>query len=126
VIRQKVKDRFSTLTPHENIYTIPNILTVSRLIATPAIGYLVLHDQHAWAVGLFAYAGITDLIDGWVARRWNLQTVVGSVIDPMADKFLMTVLVGCLAVKGALPRKYMDLIHPQFVKGAAQSLTQAQ
>ncbi|KAE9374477.1 hypothetical protein N431DRAFT_437902 [Stipitochalara longipes BDJ] len=91
------------LTPHENIYTIPNILTFSRLIAAPVIGYLVLHDYHAWAVGLFAYAGITDLVDGYIARRWNLQTVVGTVIDPMADKTLMTILTVCLAVKGALP-----------------------
>jgi cardiolipin synthase len=94
------------LTPHENIYTIPNLLTFSRLIAAPVIGYLVLHDQHAWAVGLFAYAGITDLVDGWIARRWNLQTVVGTVIDPMADKTLMTILTVCLAVKGALPGRY--------------------
>ena len=91
------------LTPHENIYTVPNILTLSRLVAAPVIGYLVLHDYHAWAVGLFAYAGITDLVDGWIARRWNLQTVVGTVIDPMADKTLMTILTVCLAIKGALP-----------------------
>ncbi len=104
-LRRKVKLRFPRLNPHENIYTVPNVLTFSRLIAAPAIGYLILHDQHAWAVGLFAYAGITDLIDGWIARRWKLQTVVGSVVDPMADKILMTVLVGCLAVKGTLPRK---------------------
>ncbi|KAI9842585.1 MAG: hypothetical protein M1830_007790, partial [Pleopsidium flavum] len=100
----KIKDRLlSTLTPHENIYTVPNLLTFSRLIAAPVIGYLVLHDYHAWAVGLFAYAGITDLVDGYIARRWKLQTVVGTVIDPMADKTLMTILTVCLAVKGALP-----------------------
>lgn len=63
----------------------------------------MLHDQHGWAVGLFAYAGITDLIDGYIARRWKLQTVVGTVIDPMADKTLMTILTVCLAIKGALP-----------------------
>jgi cardiolipin synthase len=91
------------LTPHENIYTVPNILTATRLIAAPIIGYLVLHDYHAWAVGLFAYAGITDLVDGWIARKWKLQTVVGTVIDPMADKTLMTILTVCLAVKGSLP-----------------------
>jgi len=91
------------LTPHENIYTVPNILTFSRLIAAPVIGYLVLHDYHAWAVGLFAYAGITDLVDGYIARKWNLQTVVGTVIDPMADKTLMTILTVCLAIKGTLP-----------------------
>lgn len=100
----KIKDRLlSTLTTHENIYTVPNVLTFSRLLAAPVIGYLVLHDHHAWAVGLFAYAGITDLVDGYIARRWKLQTVVGTVIDPMADKILMTVLTVCLAVKGALP-----------------------
>jgi len=91
------------LTPHENIYTVPNLLTFSRLVAAPVIGYLVLHDYHAWAVGLFAYAGLTDLVDGYIARRWNQQTVVGTVIDPMADKILMTILTVCLAVKGALP-----------------------
>ena len=96
----------TSLSPHENIYTIPNILTISRLVAAPIIGYLVLHDQHAWAVGLFAYAGITDLIDGYIARRWKLQTVVGTVIDPMADKTLMTILTVCLAVKGALPGRF--------------------
>lgn len=54
---------------------------------------------------MFAYAGITDLVDGWIARKWNLQTVVGTVIDPMADKTLMTILTVCLAIKGALPGK---------------------
>ncbi|KAH8821584.1 cardiolipin synthase-like protein [Xylogone sp. PMI_703] len=91
------------LTPHENIYTVPNILTFSRLVAAPVIGYLVLHDYHAWALGLFAYAGITDLVDGYIARKWNQKTVVGTVIDPMADKTLMTVLTICFAIKGTLP-----------------------
>lgn len=63
----------------------------------------MLHDYHVSAALLFAYAGLTDLVDGWIARRWKLQTVVGSVIDPMADKMLMTVLTVCLAVQGALP-----------------------
>lgn len=69
------------------------------------MGYLVLHGQHKWALGLFAYAGITDLIDGWMARKFKLQTVVGSVIDPMADKVLMTVLTVTLAMNGLLPGK---------------------
>ncbi len=107
-----MKKRLLALTPHENIYTVPNILTFSRLLAAPLIGYLVLHDHHAWAVGLFAYAGITDLVDGWIARKWKLQTVVGTVIDPMADKILMTVLTVCLAYKGALPSR--SSINPVF------------
>ncbi|KAK8179673.1 CDP-alcohol phosphatidyltransferase-domain-containing protein [Phyllosticta citribraziliensis] len=105
-LRQQIK----SLTTHEQIWNVPNVLTLSRLVAAPAVGYLILHDQHAWALGLFAYAGITDLVDGWIARRWQLQTVVGSVVDPMADKLLMAVTVACLAAKGALPGPLAILI----------------
>jgi len=73
------------------------------LFAAPAIGYLVLQGDLKWATVLFAYAGITDLVDGWIARRYKLQTVVGSVIDPMADKGLMIILTVTLAAKGLLP-----------------------
>ncbi|KAI1078490.1 CDP-alcohol phosphatidyltransferase-domain-containing protein [Whalleya microplaca] len=99
----KVIPSLASLTPHENIYTVPNLLTFSRLIAAPFIGYAILHDAHAWALGLFVYAGVSDLLDGWIARRYKLQTVVGSIVDPMADKLLMTVLTVCLATKGLLP-----------------------
>ncbi|KAL2106488.1 hypothetical protein VUR80DRAFT_6667 [Thermomyces stellatus] len=93
----------SSPTVHEDIYNLPNILTFSRIAAAPFIGYFVFHDQYAWALGLFAYAGISDLLDGYIARRWNKRTVVGTVIDPMADKMLMTVLTVSLAAKGSLP-----------------------
>ena len=59
--------------------------------------------MHMPALGLFVYAGVTDLVDGWVARKWGLQTVVGTVIDPMADKALMTIVTVTLAMKEALP-----------------------
>ncbi|OTB11227.1 hypothetical protein K445DRAFT_322222 [Daldinia sp. EC12] len=102
-IRKVIPKVIPSLTQHENIYTVPNLLTFSRLIAAPFIGYAILHDAHVLALGLFAYAGFSDLLDGWIARKWKLQTVVGSVVDPMADKMLMTVLTVCLAYKGALP-----------------------
>lgn len=109
-LRKTIQKKLTENLTHENIYNLPNALTFSRLLLTPVIGYLVLHDQYAWAVGLFVYAGTTDLVDGWVARKWKLQTVVGSVIDPMADKLLMTVLTVCLALKGALPMYIATLI----------------
>ena len=109
-MREKVRSSLTGLTPHENIYNLPNILTVSRLIAAPVTAYLLVHDQYRWALALFAYAGITDLVDGWIARRWKLQTVAGSVIDPMADKALMIILTVTLAVKGALPLYLATLI----------------
>ncbi|KAL2855452.1 phosphatidyl synthase [Aspergillus pseudoustus] len=88
---------------HENIYTVPNILTFTRLVAAPLVGYFLVYDCHATALALFAYAGITDLVDGYIARRYNLQTVVGTIIDPMADKLLMTISVACMAVNGSIP-----------------------
>ena len=105
-----MKSSLPDLRPHENIYNIPNLLTVSRLFAAPACAYLLLHDHHKWALALFAYAGITDLIDGWMARRFKLQTVAGSVMDPMADKALMIILTVTLAVKGAIPVYLATLI----------------
>lgn len=104
-MREKVRSSLTNLTPRENIYNIPNLLTVSRLIAAPVTAYLLVNDHFKWALALFAYAGVTDLVDGWMARKWKLQTVAGSVIDPMADKALMIVLTVTLAVKGAIPRK---------------------
>jgi cardiolipin synthase len=67
------------------------------------VGYFVLTHNPIPAVSLFAYAGITDLIDGYLARRFNQQTVVGTVIDPMADKILMTTCVVTLTLNGTLP-----------------------
>ncbi|KAH7348048.1 cardiolipin synthetase [Pyrenochaeta sp. MPI-SDFR-AT-0127] len=107
---------------HENIYNIPNFLTLTRLIATPAVGYLIIHNHHLYAFSLFAYAAFSDLLDGWIARRWNLQTVVGSVVDPMADKFLMTTLVTCLAVNGSLPMPLFALILGRDVSLAISAL----
>lgn len=100
----------SKLTPRENIYTIPNILTLSRLLAAPLVGYFVVTQQHGLALGLFFYAGVTDLVDGYIARRYSLQTVVGTVIDPMADKALMTISAIALAIQGALPLWLVSLI----------------
>ncbi|KAF3917512.1 hypothetical protein ABW21_db0207609 [Orbilia brochopaga] len=109
-VKPKRRRILPSLTERENITNVPNILTVTRLIAAPAIGYLILHDEHAWAVGLLAYASLTDLVDGYVARHWNLQTVIGTVLDPLADKLLMTILAVCLTVKGALPLWIAGLI----------------
>lgn len=109
-------------TRHENIYNLPNFLTLTRLVATPMVGYLIIHNQHLYAFSLFTYAAVSDLLDGWIARRWKLQTVVGSVVDPMADKFLMTTLVTCLAVNGSLPMPLFALILGRDVSLAISAL----
>ncbi|KAI8084745.1 phosphatidyl synthase [Halteromyces radiatus] len=100
VVINKLKDAIPT---HENIYTIPNFLTFSRLLSAPFIGYLIVQHNYDIALGVFALAGFTDMLDGYIARRYNLKTVVGSIIDPAADKTLMTVMTITLAMEGVLP-----------------------
>eukprot|EP00035_Acanthoeca_spectabilis_P006958 m.130924 g.130924 ORF g.130924 m.130924 type:complete len:543 (-) comp13735_c0_seq4:100-1728(-) len=88
----------------ENLYTIPNILTFSRIAVTPVVGYFIATEQWANAFGLGFVAGFTDWLDGFIARRYPSQaTVIGGVIDPIADKLMiMTVTLG-LSVVGGIP-----------------------
>ncbi|KAI9366104.1 CDP-alcohol phosphatidyltransferase-domain-containing protein [Zopfochytrium polystomum] len=94
----------------ENIYTIPNILTMTRIAMTPAIGYLIAvgHFQSAFAV--LAVAAVTDVLDGLIARGFNQKTSFGSILDPAADKILMTVLTVSLSYSGLLPTGLAVLI----------------
>ncbi|KAG8721404.1 hypothetical protein FRC08_013358 [Ceratobasidium sp. 394] len=87
----------------ENIYTIPNALTVSRILSCPLLGWSILEGRYGLASGLLLYAGITDWVDGYIARKWNMRTVLGTILDPAADKTLMTTLTVTLAIKGLLP-----------------------
>ena len=99
-------DLLSKITPpvlHENIYTLPNLLTTTRILTAPMISYALLHSQPALAMGLFAYSSITDLVDGYLARRYNTGTVLGSILDPFADKLLMTLTTISLYSIGTFP-----------------------
>ncbi|KLO12688.1 hypothetical protein SCHPADRAFT_829057 [Schizopora paradoxa] len=87
----------------ENIYTIPNALTLSRIAACPFLGWSILNGDFANATALLLYAGMTDWVDGYLARRFQMKSVLGTILDPAADKILMTTLTICLAAKGLLP-----------------------
>ncbi|SPO26149.1 uncharacterized protein UTRI_02425 [Ustilago trichophora] len=87
----------------EDILTIPNLLTMLRLALTPYIGYLVATHNFVPACTLLFIASITDLLDGWIARKTGKYTVFGSIADPAADKALVTTMVISLALSGMLP-----------------------
>ena len=69
-----------------------NILTFSRLLISPVIGYLIVIDELNLALWALAYAALSDVLDGFLARNFNQKTYLGSALDPAADKFLMTIL----------------------------------
>lgn len=77
------------------IYTIPNVLTVTRIALTPIISYLMLHDSHLIATTLFLFNGFTDFLDGYIARNYkNQKSYLGSILDPLADKLF----IGCMTI----------------------------
>lgn len=72
-----------------SILNIPNILTLGRIIITPVIVFAILRDEPALALALMIAAGITDMLDGAIARYFNQRTTVGAYLDPLADKLML-------------------------------------
>ena len=75
--------------------SLPNLLAVARILLTPVIMALVLAEgtvdnNYAYAVILFVIAAVTDFLDGFFARRWDITTVLGAFLDSTADKLLVT------------------------------------
>ncbi|QPG75541.1 hypothetical protein FOA43_002896 [Brettanomyces nanus] len=102
----ELKDNISKILPpdiHENIYTLPNFLTLTRLICAPVVGYMIIHKMTTGALSLFVYSCITDFFDGLIARHWDLKSVVGSILDPIADKALMIICTVCLSITSEIP-----------------------
>jgi cardiolipin synthase len=78
---------------------LPNVLTGLRLLLVPPILVLLVRGVYDWALTLAIVAGVSDALDGWLARRFGWQTRIGGILDPLADKLL---LVGTYVTLGAL------------------------
>ncbi|KAK6182841.1 hypothetical protein SNE40_010431 [Patella caerulea] len=95
----------------ENIMTIPNLLTTMRIVSTPFLGYMVTTGAYEWGLGLFVFAGLTDLLDGYIARSFtNQRTALGTALDPLADKLLVSVLTITLTIVNLIPVWLTSLI----------------
>ena len=67
-------------------WTIPNLLSVIRILLIPVFAYLFYNDEKIWAVAILALSGLTDTMDGQIARKFNQISALGKVLDPVADK----------------------------------------
>lgn len=87
----------------KEIWTIPNLLSLFRLLLIPVYIFIYLNAHDAWdyylAAGILAVSCLTDLIDGKIARRFNMISTVGKILDPLADKSTQFTLILCLAMK---------------------------
>ncbi|GAB1286940.1 Cardiolipin synthase (CMP-forming) [Apodemus speciosus] len=89
---------------YENPWTIPNLLSMTRIGLAPVLGYLILEEDFNVALGVFALAGLTDLLDGFIARNWaNQKSALGSALDPLADKVLISILYISLTYADLIP-----------------------
>lgn len=81
-----------------SVFTVPNVLTMTRIACTPFIGHYIWTNNLTPALGLFAYSCVTDFLDGHIARKYKLKSVAGTILDPIADKLLMIVTTVSLTV----------------------------
>jgi cardiolipin synthase len=93
--------------PLERIWTIPNGLSVARLVGVPVFLWLVLghRSQTAdwWAVGILIASAATDWLDGKIARAFNQQSRLGQLLDPAADRLYIVATIIALAIRGIIP-----------------------
>src|SRR5919199_813931 len=85
---------------------IPNALTIARLILIPVFVALVLTADggHSWAAAIvFGAAAVTDQVDGWLARRWRVESEFGKIVDPLADRLMIDAAVILLWWADGLP-----------------------
>jgi cardiolipin synthase (CMP-forming) len=85
------------------IINIPNFITLGRIISVPVIFWLLLSGQSKFAFFVFVCAGISDAVDGYLAKRFNWGTELGSYLDPLADKLLIVSIFIALGVRNELP-----------------------
>ena len=89
---------------------IPNVLSGLRLLAAPALVFLLAHGAFAYAFALFVVAGLSDAVDGYLAKRLAPGSRLGAYLDPAADKLLMLAAFLTLAAMGIVPRWLTALV----------------
>jgi cardiolipin synthase len=90
--------------------TVPNALTLLRILLTPFFGYFWWRGSYAVALAIFAVAGMTDFLDGLMARLLNQRSRLGQLLDPAADKLMVLVTFIVAAATGAVPRWLAALV----------------
>jgi cardiolipin synthase len=89
---------------------LPNLITIGRVFCVPLIVWLITSGHMLPAFLLFVVAGISDAVDGFLAKRFNMQSELGALLDPLADKALIVSIYVSLGISEALPRWVVILV----------------
>ncbi len=87
----------------QKIWNVPNVLTMIRALLIPVYWVLFTNEKRLWALAVFAFASLTDLADGYIARKYNLITDFGKLMDPLADKLMVISVMLSLVLAEILP-----------------------
>ncbi len=90
--------------------TIPNVITLGRLLSVPLAIWLILDGADVAAFWLFIAAGVSDGIDGWIAKRFDQKSELGALLDPLADKALLVAVYVTLGWQAVLPSWLVILV----------------
>lgn len=82
---------------------IPNALTIARILIIPIIVFFIITNNYLLAILFLILSGLTDVLDGFIARKFNLISDFGKLVDPLADKLTQVSVLTSLALKGILP-----------------------
>src|SRR6266478_6590803 len=85
------------------IVTLPNLLTIVRMALIPVFVSLLFYQKFLLALAVFVFAGITDGLDGLLARRFQQQSPLGRILDPIADKMMLVTSFVVLSMRGVYP-----------------------
>ncbi len=94
------------MTRDVKLLNLPNILTLSRIAAVPAVVLLLMFESKEscfWAAFIFTLASLTDWLDGYLARKWEIVTILGKFLDPLADKLIVMAALIMLIPLGRVP-----------------------
>ncbi|MFN2515061.1 MAG: CDP-alcohol phosphatidyltransferase family protein [Pyrinomonadaceae bacterium] len=86
------------------ILTVPNLLTVFRMVLIPVFVTLLFYQRFVWALAVFVIAGLTDGLDGLLARRFSQQSQLGTILDPIADKLMLVTAFIVLSMRSVFPQ----------------------
>src|SRR5512135_2817567 len=87
-----------------HVLNVPNSLTMLRIVIIPIFVTAMIYSRYRYALYLFIAAGLTDLLDGLLARLTNQKTPLGTFLDPLADKFLLVTSFILFAIYGWIPK----------------------
>jgi len=90
--------------------SIPNIITLGRILLVPIIIWAIASNQMEIAFAIFVIAGVSDAVDGFLAKRFNMSSELGALLDPLADKALLVSIYVALGIWGAIPRWIVILV----------------